>query len=230
MSFRKLKDIDTESQPREKLKLYGVQSLSDVELLAIMLRSGIQGKNVLELSSEIMEWASGRWSTLTNLTLNDMNSLFKGMGDVKAMQLLAALEVGRRRSVEMRNVQRIESYRDVVNVLYRHVADLDVEQFWCIFLSNANRIIALQRISTGGLTGVAVDVRVVLRMALSYNATGIVLAHNHPSGSLKPSEHDVNITEKLSRAAALMDIRLVDHVILSSDPDICYSFVDNGLL
>lgn len=230
MVSKKLKELETELQPREKLKKYGVRNLTDIELLAIMLRSGIPGKNVLELSSEIMSWASGKWSTLTNLSLHDMTMQFKGLGEVKAMQMIAALEVGRRRSAEFEDCEKITECRDVINALYRHVADVEVESFWCIFISNSNKIIAIQQISIGGLTSVAVDVRVVMRYALSYNATGIVLAHNHPSGNTQPSDNDKRLTAKLSNAAALLDIRLVDHVILTSNPNKYFSFSDNGLL
>lgn len=230
MESRKIKEMESELQPREKLKHYGVRSLTDAELLAIMLRSGIQGKNVLELSSEIMQWASGRWGTLINLTLDDMVRQFKGLGEVKAMQMIAALEVGRRRSIEFSNPEKIKDSRDVVNALFRFLADLDVESFWCIYVSNSNTIIATQKVSTGGMTGVAVDVRVVIRQALGYNATGIVLAHNHPSGNVRPSEQDVKLTEKISNAATLFDIRVLDHVILSSDPNKYFSFIENGLL
>ncbi|MCQ2343670.1 MAG: DNA repair protein RadC [Paludibacteraceae bacterium] len=230
MEKRKLKELDTELQPREKLKKYGVRSLTDVELLAIMLRSGIPGKNVLELSSEIMDWSSGKWGTLTNLSLYDMVRQFNGLGEVKAMQMIAALEVGRRRSVEFNSPDKVKGSLDVVHLLHRILADLDVENFFCVYLSNSNAVIATQRISTGGLTAVNVDVRVVMRYALSYNATGIILAHNHPSGNVTPSGPDKNLTERLSKAAALLDIRLLDHVILSSDPNNYFSFSDNCLL
>lgn len=230
MESKRLKELESDLQPREKLKKHGVRSLTDSELLAIMLRSGIPGKNVLELSTEIMEWASGKWSTLTNLTLEDMIRQFNGLGEVKAMQMIAALEVGRRRSIEFDTTEKITDCKDVVNVLYRHVADVQVESFWCIYLSNANKIVATRSISTGGLTGVAVDVRVVIRYALTYNATGIILAHNHPSGNVFPSDQDKSLTEKLLKAATLMDIRMVDHVILTSDPRKYYSFVENGLI
>lgn len=230
METQKLKDLNPELQPREKLKTHGVQSLTDAELLAILLKTGIQGKNVLELSEEIMNWASGRWSTLTNLTLTDMNRQFKGMGDVKAMQLIAALEVGRRRSVETQNVTKIKDRTDIVNALYRYMADLTIEHFWCIYLTNANSIIAMQKVAEGGISGVSVDVRVIMRQALGYNATGIVLAHNHPSGSCKPSRLDIDITKKVHEAAETLDIRLIDHVILTSSLDTSYSFYENGLL
>ena len=230
METQKLKDLNPELQPREKLKTHGVQSLTDAELLAILLKTGIQGKNVLELSEEIMSWASGRWSTLTNLTLTDMNRQFKGMGDVKAMQLIAALEVGRRRSVETQNVTKIKDRTDIVNALYRYMADLTIEHFWCIYLSNANNIIAMQKVAEGGISGVSVDVRVIMRQALGYNATGIVLAHNHPSGSCKPSRMDIDITKKVQEAAETLDIRLIDHVIITSSLDTSFSFYENGLL
>lgn len=230
MESRKLKELERDLQPREKLKRFGVRSLTDAELLAIMLRSGMKGKNVLELSSEIMGWASGRWGTLINLTLDDMVRQFKGLGEVKAMQMLAALEVGRRRSVEFDSLVKIAVSQDVVNVLHRLLADREVETFWCIYLSTANTVIASQQISSGGMTCVTVDVRVIIRQALGYNATGIILAHNHPSGNTKPSDNDVKLTEKITKAADFFDIRVVDHVILSSDPRNFFSFVDKGLL
>lgn len=223
-------EIEKSEQPREKLKRLGVRELKNEELLAIMIGSGIPGKNVIELAREMLDDQMGSLMQLSGLSLKEMTDRFKGLGEVKAMQILAALELGRRHNFERKNPKKIMSSQDIRDLLFLKAEDLQIEKFWCIFLRNNNTIIGYREITTGGLAGVAVDVRVVLREALLCSATGIVMVHNHPSGTNKPSFEDKELTTHIERACRTMDIRLVDHLILTSDDRAYYSFHESGEL
>lgn len=221
-------EIEKSEQPRERLKRLGVSELKNEELLAIMIGSGIPGKNVIELAKEMLDSQMGSLRNLSGMTLKEMTDRFKGLGEVKAMHILAALELGRRHNFERRNPKKISSSQDIKDLLFLKTEDLQVEKFWCIFLRNNNTIIGYKELATGGLAGVAVDVRIILKEALLCSATGIVLVHNHPSGSNNPSREDRELTMKVDRCCATMDIRLVDHLILTSDDRIYYSFHESG--
>jgi len=221
-------EIEKSEQPRERLKRLGVRELKNEELLAIMIGSGIPGKNVIELAREMLKDQMGSLRNLSGLTLKEMTERFKGLGEVKAMHILAALELGRRHNFERRNPKRITSSQDIKDLLFLKAEDLQVEKFWCIFLRNNNTIIGCKEITTGGIAGVAVDIRLVMREALNCMATGIVMVHNHPSGSNKPSNEDIDLTIKIRRACQTLDIRLIDHLILTSDDRVYYSFHESG--
>lgn len=223
----KIRGLESQLQPRELLKEKGAENLTDEQLIAILLGSGIPGKNVMELSKEMVKWADGQWTTLAKLSLQEMTTIFKGIGEVKAMHLIAALEVGRRHNLGRKTIKRITSSEDVVDLMYLKAADKDVEHFWVIMLNHRNSIIAVKEIATGGITGVAIDVRVLMRMVLQYQATGMIVVHNHPSGSTMPSEADRRITEQIEKACRVLDIRFIDHVIVTSDKENYYSFYGN---
>lgn len=225
-----VKELSESEQPREKLKHYGVRDLSDQELLAILLGSGIKGKNVLELATELLESVDNKLSLLASLSLEEMTQTFSGIGEVKAMHLLAALELGRRHNISRRNVSTIKSSKDVIDCLYLRLADLETENFWCILLNNRNRILTTRQIAIGGKTNVIVDIRIVMHEAIKFNAAGIVIAHNHPSGDPTPSSPDNAMTTRMFNACKCLDIRFVDHVIITSDKNKYYSFAENGEL
>lgn len=225
-----VKELSESEQPREKLKHYGVRDLSDQELLAILLGSGIKGKNVLELAAELLESVDNKLSLLASLSLEEMTQTFSGIGEVKAMHLLAALELGRRHNISRRNVSTIKSSKDVIDCLYLRLADLETENFWCILLNNRNRILTTRQIAIGGKTNVIVDIRIVMHEAIKFNAAGIVIAHNHPSGDPTPSAADTTITSRLINACKCLDIHFVDHIIITSDPEKYYSFQENDRL
>jgi len=223
-------EIEKSEQPRERLKRLGVRELRNEELLAIMIGSGIPGKNVIELSKEMLEVSMGSLRNLSCMTLQEMTEKFKGLGEVKAMHILAALELGRRHNFERRNPKKITGSQDVKDLLFLKAEDLQVEKFWCIFLRNNNTIIGYKEISTGGIAGVALDIRLVLREALNCMATGLIMVHNHPSGSNNPSREDKELTMKMDRACHTLDIRLIDHLILTSDDRVYYSFHESGII
>jgi len=223
-------EIEKSEQPRERLKRLGVRELRTEELLAIMIGSGIPGKNVIELAREMLDDQMDSLRLLSGLSLKEMTDRFKGLGEVKAMHILAALELGRRHNFERRNPKKITSSQDIRDLLFLKAEDLQIEKFWCIFLRNNNTIIGFKEITTGGLAGVAVDVRLVMKEALLCSATGIVLVHNHPSGTNRPSYEDKELTIKIERACRIMSINLIDHVILTSDDRAYYSFHENGEL
>lgn len=217
-----------EDKPREKMKTHGVGVLSNSELLAIMLGSGTKGKNVVELSKELLDYVDNDLNRLSELTLHDMRNHFHGIGEVKAMQIIATLEFGRRRNNYKTNRISITQSQDIAHIMHPHLADLNNEEFWIILLNRRNVIITKECIARGGVSGVMVDVKLVLKPALERLASTIILCHNHPSGSTFPSAEDRALTQKVKMAAKTMDIHLLDHIILTQDPDIYYSFADNG--
>ncbi|MCQ2329471.1 MAG: DNA repair protein RadC [Paludibacteraceae bacterium] len=225
-----IKELSEAEQPREKLIHCGVRELSDKELLAVLLGSGIKGKNVLELSAELLESVDNNLTLLANLSLEEMTQTFSGIGEVKAMHLLAALELGRRHNLSRRNVSTIKSAKDVIECLYLRLADLETENFWCIFLNVRNKIIATRQIAIGGKNNVVVDIRIVMHEAIKYNAAGIVFAHNHPSGDPTPSAADTAMTSRMINACKCLDIHFIDHIIITSDLEKYYSFQENDRL
>lgn len=217
-----------EDKPREKMKQHGADILSNAELLAIMLGSGIKGKNVVELSEELLDYVDNDLARLSELTLHDLQNRFAGIGEVKAMQILATLEFGRRRSLCKAKLTNIRNSQDAVAAIHHRLGDLNNEEFWIILLNRRNSIIAKECIARGGVSSVMVDVKLVMKPAIERLASAIILCHNHPSGSVLPSSEDHSITQKIRNAAKLMDITVIDHIIVTQDPDNYYSFADNG--
>lgn len=228
--YRKLsiKDWAVEDRPREKLLYRGLASLSDAELIAILIGSGNNEETAVELSRRILGTVKNNLNALGKLDVDALKK-FKGIGEAKAITVIAALELGRRRNQsDALKMQQITSSLDASNFLQPVMGDLHHEEFWVIHLNRYNKIIHHERVSQGGLTGTVIDVRVILKKALEKLATSIIIAHNHPSGNLQPSEADRKITRQLKEAASLMEIPLLDHLIITQTG--YYSFADEGIL
>ncbi len=223
-----IKSWAEEDRPREKMLLKGRSALSDAELMAILIGSGTRNESAVTLSQKILANANNKLHELGNYSITDLCK-FKGIGEAKAITLLAALELGRRRQItEIDQKVQIKSSNDAYQILKPHLSDLKIEEFWIVYLNRANKVISKQRISSGGMTGTVVDTRIVFKDALDRLATCIILCHNHPSGQLKPSQADIDLTKKLSQCGKIMDIQVVDHLIIGDMG--YYSFADEGLL
>ncbi|MBK7131328.1 MAG: DNA repair protein RadC [Bacteroidales bacterium] len=224
----KITDWAVEDRPREKLIQKGTSSLSDAELLGILISSGTKDKSAVDLGRELLTLANNNLNSLGKLTIADLRKLH-GIGTARAVTIAAALELGRRRKLaESPEVAQIKCSKDVADIFHPILSDLAHEEFWILFLNRSNRVINLMKLSQGGISGTVTDVRMVMKKAIEYLASGIIVCHNHPSGNLNPSESDTKITLKIKEAGNLMDIQLLDHLIIS-DKDY-YSFADNGLL
>jgi len=228
--YRKLniKEWAVEDRPREKMVYRGLSSLSDAELIAILIGSGNQDETAVELSRRIMERVKNNLNELGRLNIEDLKK-FKGIGEAKAITIIAAMELGRRRNhSDVLEMDKITGSKDVARFFRPIIGDLPHEEFWALFLNRQNRIIDKQRLSQGGLTGTVIDVRLVLKLALEKHATSLIFAHNHPSGNLDPSDADKKITRQLKESAKIMDIPLIDHLIITQGG--FYSFADEGIL
>ncbi len=223
-----IKKWSLEDRPREKLLNKGISSLSDAELIAIIIRLGSKDESAVELAKRILSSVQHNLNELGKLTVEDLQK-YKGMGEAKAIGILAALELGRRRKLsESVKKEKITSSRDIYDIFHPLLADLPNEEFWIILLNRSNKIIERQRISQGGLSGTVTDVRMILKTALEKLASSIILCHNHPSGNLTPSDADISITQKIKESGKLMDISLLDHIIVTDGN--YYSFADEGLI
>jgi DNA repair protein RadC len=215
-------------RPREKLLLKGKTALTDAELLAILIRSGTPKQSAIDLAKQILSTVDNNLVGLSRLTVSDLLQ-FKGIGDAKAITVVAALELGRRRrGAEAMQRKTITSSADAYEVLQMHIGDIDYEQFAIIMLNQANQVLKVENISEGGITGTVVDPKRVFRTAINNNAINIILAHNHPSGSLKPSKNDLDLTQKLKKAGEYLQIMVLDHLILGDNKYI--SMADEGFL
>lgn len=223
-----IKDWAVEDRPREKLLLKGTRSLSDVELLAILIGSGNISESAVELSRRILASVN---NNLHELGKNDVADLlkFKGIGKAKAVHIIAALELGRRRKEQSAADKVVISQsRDAADYFRPLLEDLNHEEFWILLLNRSNTVIDKMMVSQGGLAGTVTDVRLILKMAVEKLASALILCHNHPSGNAQASEADHKITQKIKDAAALMDITVLDHVIIAHDRYL--SFADEGIL
>lgn len=216
-----------EDRPREKMMLHGVGALSDAELLAILIGSGNREETAVELMRRILASCHNDLNELGKMGLEELCT-FKGIGDAKAVAILAASELGKRRAFAERSRERttITSSKDIYAYFHPLLCDLSVEECWVLLLNQALKVIDRVRVSTGGLAGTAVDIRLVLREALIRRAPAIALCHNHPSGNTCPSNEDNRLTERLAKSAAVMDIRLIDHLVLTDGA--YYSYADEG--
>jgi DNA repair protein RadC len=224
----KITDWAVEDRPREKLIQKGSSSLSDAELLAILINSGTKDRSAVDLGRELLGIVNNNLNSLGKLTIADIKKI-RGIGTARAVTIAASLELGRRRKMaEVQDVPQIRSSKDVADIFQPLLSDLLHEEFWILFLNRSNKVINKMKLSQGGISGTVTDVRIVMKKAIEYLASGIIVCHNHPSGNLNPSESDSKITQKIKEAGNLMDIQLLDHLIIS-DKDY-YSFADNGLL
>jgi len=223
-----IKQWAKDDRPREKLLLLGAQHLTPSELLAILIQSGTRAKSALDLAQEVLLKAQQNLNEMGKLSPAELMKI-KGIGKAKAVIIAAALELGRRRlSVDSLEKSVVTASHDVAEYLRMRLRDLQQEVFVVIFLNRANRIIAMRTISEGGITGTIADPRIILKQALEITAVSIILCHNHPSGSLRPSRADEELTTRIRQAAALLDIRVLDHIIVSEEG--YYSFADEGMI
>ncbi|WP_417856543.1 RadC family protein [Xanthomarina gelatinilytica] len=223
-----IKNWNHSDQPREKLRDKGKASLSDAELVAILIGSGSKNESAVDLSKRILASVDNNLNALGKLSLKQLMD-FKGIGEAKAISIAAALELGRRRGGEaLVQKQKITSSQSVFHIMQPLLGELPHEEFWIIYLNNSNKIIQKNQLSKGGITGTLVDVRLVLKNALEVGATGLILVHNHPSGTLKPSEADKQLTRKLKLAGESLDIKVLDHVIITEKA--YFSFADEAIL
>jgi DNA repair protein RadC len=223
-----IKEWAENDRPREKMINKGVAALSDAELMAILIGSGTKNETAVAISQRILNGSNNNLNELGKLSLNDFVKI-KGIGPAKGVTIMAALELGRRRkNSEALNKKQVTSSNDVIELFQPILADLPYEEFWVLLLNRANRVIDKVRISEGGFTATIVDVRKIMRIAIDNQAIGIILCHNHPSGNHNPSDDDIKITQKIKEAANTLDIKLLDHLIVTDSK--CYSMADNSLL
>lgn len=217
-----------EDRPREKMIAKGAQALSDAELLAILIGSGNTEESAVELMRRMLQSCGNNLNTLAHWELHDY-ARFKGMGPAKSITIMAALELGKRRNrQELPERLQIRQSEDIYRLFHPLLRDLDREEFWVLLLNQAGRVIDRVRISSGGIDGTYVDVRFVLREALLAKATQIAIVHNHPSGNIRPSREDIQMTQRVAQASQVMQVRLIDHVIVADGS--YYSFADEGQL
>lgn len=217
-----------EDRPREKLSLQGRRSLSDAELIAILIGSGNRNESAVELSKRILHACNKDLNQLARLNIAEL-SRFKGIGEAKAVSIIAALELGRRRK-ETLSAGRVQvsTSIDVYQAIVSQLKDLNHEEFWILLLNRANKITSRHLVSKGGQAGTIADPKIIFNIALENHAASIILAHNHPSGNLKPSQADLELTQKLRSAGQFLDIPVLDHLIVTDQGFL--SFADEGIL
>lgn len=223
-----IKAWNEDDRPREKLVNKGKIALSDAELIALLIGSGSRDESAVGLSQRILASVENNLSELGRLTVAQLKE-FKGIGTAKAITIVGALELGRRRrSNEALQRKKVTSSESVFELLQPVIGDLPHEEFWVVYLNNANRVLQMAQLSKGGITGTLVDVRLTFKIALQLGAVAILLAHNHPSGTLKPSLADKQLTKKMKQAGESLDIKVLDHLIIAENA--YFSFADEQLL
>lgn len=232
MSFQEkalnIKSWSPEDRPREKLILKGKSALSDAELVAILLGSGTTTMSAVDLAKIVLQSANNNLHELARLTVKDLTKI-KGIGEAKAITIVAALELGRRRKdLEVDEKPKISSSKDAYQVIKADLLDIPHEEFWVLILNRANRVIKKHQISQGGVAGTVADPKIIYKSALDSLASGIILAHNHPSGNLTPSQADIDLTKKLREAGKMLEIQVLDHIIVAGQK--YFSFADEGML
>jgi len=223
-----IKSWAAEDRPREKLILKGTKALSTAELLAILIGSGSRDRSAVQLAKEILSHYENNLQELSKAGIKELCK-FKGIGEAKAISIIAALELSRRKqNSKAKTLRQIESSNDAYNIFAPILADLNQEEFWILLLNRNNRVISEKHISSGGVSGTVVDPKVIFKVALDNLASAIILAHNHPSGNLKPSSQDIAITKKLITAGNAIEVKVLDHIIVSQNG--YFSFADEGIL
>jgi DNA repair protein radc len=224
----KIKSWSPEDRPREKLLSKGTPVLSDAELVAILLGTGTATVSAVELAKRVLQTVDNSLHELGRLSVRDLMKV-KGIGEAKAISIIAALELGRRRrDLDGELKPRISGSRDCFDILKSHLQDLPHEEFWVILLNRANRVIKKHQISQGGVAGTVADPKIIFKLAISELASGIILAHNHPSGNLTASQADMDLTKKIKEAGKLLEIQVLDHLIIAGQK--YFSFADEGIL
>lgn len=223
-----IKNWAIDDRPREKLMSKSPAALSDSELLSILIAKGTREKSAVDLAREVLRAGKNNLNELAKLSIKDLQKI-KGIGLAKAITIAAALELGRRRqTTALFEKTTIQQSRDIAEYLQARFRDLPHEVFAVIFLNRANKVKHFEVVSQGGITGTVADPRIILKKAIEEEAVSIILCHNHPSGSLKPSRADEELTHRIKEAASLLDIRVIDHIIVSEGG--YYSFADDGLI
>lgn len=221
-----IKNWSDDDKPREKLMLKGKDALSDAELLAILIGSGSRNESAVALSQRILASVDSL-NSLGKMSINQLMN-FKGIGEAKAITIIAALELGRRRRAEEKiELTKITSSKIVFEIMQPIIGELAHEEFWVLFLNNSNKVILKSQLSKGGIAGTIVDTRLVFKLALENGATSLILCHNHPSGNLNPSDADKQITNKIKKGGEFLDVKVLDHIIITETK--YYSFVDEGI-
>lgn len=225
----KIKEWAEDDRPREKVISKGISSLSNAELLAILIGSGNTEETAVQLSQRILKSVNYNLNTLGKLTVKDLSSQFKGIGTAKAVTIIAALELGRRRnSCDPLELPTIRSSKEAWQLFYPTLCDIPHEELWAAFINRSGKLINKVKISQGGISETSADLRILLKAAIQSLASGIILCHNHPSGNLRPSQQDDMLTQRLQKAAKLIEISLLDHIILTEST--YYSYADEGRL
>lgn len=223
-----IKNWADDDKPREKLIQKGAKSLSDAELIAILIGSGNKNETAVELSKRILNQFNNNLNELGKKSILDLMQ-FNGIGEAKAISIIAALELGKRRKLsEVIEKTKITSSQDVYDYFQAFISDLNHEEFWVLFLNRSNKVIDHYKVSQGGVAGTVIDVKIIVKNALEKLASSVILCHNHPSGNLQPSDADMNITKKIAEAAKFFDINMLDHLIIGDNS--YFSFADNGML
>lgn len=216
-----------DDRPREKMLYKGTQSLSDAELLAILIGSGNREETAVELSRRILQESHNNINLLAQLSINELCQRFKGIGEAKAITIIAALELGkRRRTNEVHERKQIKSSVDLLEVFEPYMIDLNHEEFWIAILNSANKVLGIYKLTQGGTNQTIVDLPMLLKLALEKSAHTIAVGHNHPSGQIQPSHEDMNITKRIKEGCNAIGIRLIDHIIVARGK--YYSFADEG--
>ncbi|QTD36950.1 DNA repair protein RadC [Polaribacter batillariae] len=223
-----IKSWALDDRPREKLIAKGKTSLSDAELVAILIGSGNKKESAVALSKRILQSVDGNINELAKLSVEKLTE-FNGIGEAKAISIITALELGKRRQLENTlEKPKISSSKDVANLMQLVIGDLEHEEFWVLFLNNSNKVMAKWQVSKGGLTATIVDVRLLFKRALELASVAIIVCHNHPSGKLQPSLADKQLTQKIKEAGTTLDVKLLDHLIITQKD--YFSFADAGIL
>ncbi|MEA5256781.1 DNA repair protein RadC [Arcicella aquatica] len=223
-----IKSWAEEDRPREKLLIKGKAALSDAELLGILIATGIQNMTAIDIAKVILQSVNNDLNQLARLSVKDL-AKFKGIGEAKAITIVSALELGRRKkNTEKTERPRIRCSADAYEVLKPHLSDLQHEEFWVILLNRANDVMKCERVSIGGVSGTIADPKMIFKVALEHLASGIILSHNHPSGNLSPSQVDKDLTQKLRAGGQHLDIPVLDHLIFTDKK--YFSFADEGML
>jgi len=221
-------DWATQDRPREKYLSLGFPSLSDAELIAILLRSGTKSESAVDVARNLLAVCNNNLNQLSEMPINNLLKI-SGIGKVKAITLLVAFELGKRSRVAVVEQRRIiKTSTDLVGLMQAKNACLEYEEFWVVFVNQGSSLLGVKNFGRGGLTSTSVDVRLILLKALELKATGLFICHNHPSGSLQPSKNDIALTKQIKEAAYLLSIQLLDHVIICKED--YYSFLENEML
>lgn len=226
-SFFPITNWSEDDKPREKLMLKGKSVLSDAELIAILIGSGSRNESAVDLSKKILASVDNNLNALGKVSISQLMN-FKGIGEAKAISIIAALELGRRRRAEeVVELKKVTSSKVIFEIMQPIIGELPHEEFWIIYLNNSNKVISKSQLSKGGITGTLVDIRIVFKTALEMGATALILCHNHPSGTLIPSDADKQITKKLKLAGDSLEIKVLDHLIVTETS--YFSFADEGI-